>query len=256
MRYHWAAVILAACGFCLWLGAIPVCAETKNDQSLAFIEGIGQYDAKAYPEAVAAFEKVLTTGIRNGKLFYNMGNACLKAGEIGPAILWYERALTLIPNDPDLQFNLTYARSLVKDEKEGEASPVLEVLFFWKDLFRVGTLQWAGIVLNAAFWLFWGLYRLFRKGILLHAAYGMMMLSVLVLGTAGWRLYENTFRPQAVILPPSVAVRSGQASESTELFVLHAGTKVAVKKQGNGFLKIRFSEDKIGWIPESSAGII
>jgi tetratricopeptide (TPR) repeat protein len=256
MRFQRPLFFLAALWLCLWCGTICASAEPQNGESLAFIEGVRQYEAKAYPLAIAAFEKVLAAGVRNGKLFYNMGNACLKAGDIGPAILWYERALSFIPNDPDLRFNLSYARSLVKDEKEGEASPVGDVLFFWKDMFRIATLQWAGIIANAAFWLFLGLYRFFKKGALLHLCYGMLVLSVLVLATAGWRLYEQAFRPQAVILPRSVAVRSGQAPESTELFILHAGTKVAVKKQMNGFLKIRFSEDKIGWIPESGAGII
>lgn len=250
------AFFVSAFWLCLWCGTFCASAETQNGETLAFIEGVRQYEAKAYPEARAAFEKVLSAGVRNGKLFYNMGNTCLKMGDIGPALLYYERALALIPNDPDLRFNLTYARSLLKDETEGTASPVVEVLFFWKDMFRVATLQWAGIIVHATFWLFLGLYRFFRKSALLHLCYGMLMLSVLILGTTGWRLYEHAFRPQAVILPHSVAVRSGQASESTELFILHAGTKVAVKKQTNGFLKIRFSEDKIGWIPESVAGII
>lgn len=256
MRSKRAALFIAAFWLCLWGGTLCVSAKTQNGETLAFIEGIRQYEAKAYPEALAAFEKVYTAGIRNGKLFYNMGNACLKMGDIGPALLWYERALALIPNDPDLRFNLSYARSLLKDEIEGAASPVAEVLFFWKDMFRIAALQWAGIIVHAAFWLSWGLYRFFGKSALLHLCYATLLLSVLVLGTTGWRLYERTFRPQAVILPYSVAVRSGQTSESTELFILHAGTKVAVKKQTNGFLKIRFSEDKIGWIPENVAGII
>jgi tetratricopeptide (TPR) repeat protein len=253
---QWTRFFLTALWLCLWCGTISLSAAPPSGENVAFIEGVRQYEAKAYPAAMASFEKVLAAGVRNGKLFYNMGNACLKTGDIGPAILWYERALALIPNDPDLQFNLSYARSLVKDEKEGESSPVVAVLFFWKDMFRIAMLQWAGIIINAALWLFFGLYRFFRKGVLLHFCYGMLILSVLVLGTTGWRLYEDAFHPQAIILPHSVAVRSGQASESTELFILHAGTKVAVKKQANGFLKIRFSEDKIGWIPESVAGII
>ncbi|MFH0726111.1 MAG: hypothetical protein V2B19_07125 [Pseudomonadota bacterium] len=256
MRLQQAAFFLVACWLSLWCETWSASAETGKEENLAFIEGIRHYEANAYPEAMVAFEKAFAAGVRNGKLFYNMGNASLKKGEIGPAILWYERALALIPDDPDLLFNLTYARSLVKDEKEGDASPVVAVLFFWKDMFRIATLQWAGIILNAAFWLFLGLYRFFRRGVLRHLCYGMLMLSVLVLGTTGWRLYEQAFRPQAVILPNSVSVRSGQTPESTELFILHAGTKVAVKNQLNGFLKIRFSEDKIGWIPESVAGII
>lgn len=245
--------VLVSIGLC---GPVRGSVETKTVGSLDFLEGIRHYEAKAYPEAVAAFEKILATGVRNGKLYYNMGNACLKTGDLGAAILWYERALELIPHDPDLRFNLAHAAGQVKDEREGDVSSIFRILFFWKDILPIETLQWTGIYLNAAFWLLLGLYRFAGKGVLLKIGYGVLILSVLFLGTAGWRLTEKALWPQAVILPQSIAVRSGQTTDSTELFVLHAGTKVAVKKQTEGFLKIRFSEDKIGWIPAGSAGII
>lgn len=242
---------------CLWLfGGAFAWADGENVETQAFLDGVRHYEAKAYPEAIAAFEQVVAGGVRNGKLFYNLANAHLKNGAIGPAILWYERALSLIPGDPDLQFNLTYARSLVKDENEQAPSPVLRVLFFWKDMFRIGTLQWAGIGFNAAFWCVFGLYRIFRKRFLKHACYGLFFFSFLIIGTVGWQIYEKNYSRQAVILPTSVAVRSGHAPDSTELFVLHEGTKVAVRQHSKGFLKIMFSDDKIGWISESSAGII
>ncbi|MDX9788830.1 MAG: hypothetical protein RBT11_18780 [Desulfobacterales bacterium] len=249
--------ILFLIGCLLFCGTMTAFADKDDNlQTRAFIDGVRYYEAKNYTEAVAVFEKLVFDGIRNGKLFYNLGNAYLKKGDLGPAVLWYERAMALISGDPDLQFNLSYAKSLVKDEGGEAPSPVFQVLFFWKDMFRLNVLQWTGILLNGLFWLLLGLTRVFQKSVLRSFCYGALILSVLFLGTAGWRMAETKYHPKAIILPAAVAVRSGFAPESTELFELHGGTKVAVEKQSPGFLKIRFSKDKIGWIADTAAGII
>ena len=51
-------------------------------------------------------------------------------------------------------------------------------------------------------------------------------------------------------------VRSGLTEDSTELFVLHAGTKVKIGKERNVFYRISFSDTKIGWLKKSEVGII
>lgn len=244
---------------CWLLFCAPAAVRAQADtnlQTLTFIDGVRHYETKNYPAAIDAFKRLVSDGVRNGKLFYNLGNAFLKQGDIGPAVLWYERAKELIPGDPDLHFNLTYARSLVKDEDGETASPVFQVLFFWRDMFRPADLQWAGIGFNAMFWLLLGINRMFSKKALRSACVGALLFSIVFLGTSGWRAFEKSYHPKAVILPASVAVRSGFSPESTELFVLHGGTKVAVEKKADGFLKIRFSKDKIGWITDTAAGII
>jgi tetratricopeptide (TPR) repeat protein len=255
MRAALAPVILAI-GYWLCLGVPAWGAHDEAQNTRTFIDGVRFYEAKAYPKAIDAFEHLVADGVQNGKLYYDLGNSYLKNRSIGRAILWYERAAELIPGDPDLKYNLTYARSLVKDEGGQTASPVWHVFFFWTDFFPLKDLQWAGIVLNALFWLLLALNRALRKASLRRACYGVLFCSLLVLGTAGWRMVQKHCYPQAVILQAVVPVHSGFSQESTTLFVLHEGTQVAVERQRKGFLLIRFSKDKIGWIPQGAAGLI
>jgi hypothetical protein len=254
-RAPWTVTLMTA-GCWLFLACCAWAAESTDQHTRTFIDGVRHYEDRAYAKAADAFEKIAAAGVQNGKLYYDLGNSYLKKGTLGPAILWYERAAELIPDDPDLQFNLSYARSLVKDENEETPSPVWHVLFFWKDLFSLAALQWTGIVLNALFWLLLGLKRVFRKAFVRRACYAVLLCSLLVLGTAGWRMVEKACCPLAVILPAEVPVRSGFSPESTTLFVLHGGTKVAVEKRREGFLQIQFAKDKIGWIPKEAAGLI
>ncbi len=69
-----------------------------------------------YQESIVRFEKIISAGnVRNSKLFYNLANTYLLKGDVGRAILNYRRAERLTPEDRNLQGNLTFARSQVRD---------------------------------------------------------------------------------------------------------------------------------------------
>src|SRR5262249_60282743 len=64
-----------------------------------------------YAAPAAEHERLLASGVASANPYFNLGNAYLKAGQTGRAILAYERARRLAPGDPDLRANLTFARS-------------------------------------------------------------------------------------------------------------------------------------------------
>ena len=67
---------------------------------------------------------------------------------------------------------------------------------------------------------------------------------------------QNAFNINAVIIEDEVFVRSGTTDTATKLFSLHAGTTVRVEDQREGYLKIRFSKDRIGWVKTAEALVI
>lgn len=221
-----------------------------------FLTGIQDYKSGSYSKAIDAFLKITETGIRNGKLYYNLGNAYLKNNDLGHALLWYERALNLTPNDPDLKFNYQYALSQTKDERENRSNPVFKVLFFWKYLMNISTVKWTAIIFNALFWMILILNFTFKKNRLKIPAYFFMALAFVFTATACYNFYNKAFTIQAIILPEKVSIRSGLNDEATELFTLHAGSKITIEKQLNDHFRIYFSEGKIGWIKQSEVGII
>lgn len=242
----------------LFFGAVILTATTVHaDQpAQSFLDAVKHYESQEYGEAAKIFEGLAGSGIRNGKLYYNTANAYLKDGRLGKAILWYERALRLIPGDPDLRFNLNYARSLLEDEPADIGSPVLQVLFFWKDLLGVSAWQWLGICAGFVFWGLLAVKRFFKKPALKPFLYGFLALALISAGTALYLKHAPKFHPRAVILGKTVSVRSGFSDDTTELFVLHEGTLVAVEKQTDAHIKIRYAEDKIGWVSKTMAEII
>ena len=225
------------------------------DSGAGFIDAVRQYKAGNFSEAAKAFESLAAGPVKNPHLYYNTGNAYLKAGDLGRAVLWYERAKTLIPNDPDLIFNLDYAGDQVKDKTE-PSPEITEILVFWDELFPAKTLQIAAVFFSFVFFA-WASLRVIRNRKIFSGT-GMVMCTAFVLITMMTAVlyYQRAFCPKAVIVQEEVAVRAGTTDTATVLFSLHAGTKVRVEDRREGYLKIRFSKDRIGWVKTVDAIVI
>jgi tetratricopeptide (TPR) repeat protein len=227
-----------------------------SNQAHAFFSALEAYKAGDYNAAAQQFEAIARTGVRNGRLFYNLGNAYLKDHRLGPAILWYERALKLMPDDPDLRFNLNYARSMTKDAPGEVGSPLVRIFFFWEYYLSDHAVIWLAIGFNVLFWVLLSLWVVQRRHILIRGAMAAGAAALIFVLTAGYDYYEAAHPSTAIVLPDQAAIRSGLEDSSTQLFVLHAGAKVSVLKQLRDYYQIRFSADKIGWVGKDKIGII
>ncbi len=78
------------------------------------------YEGGKYAEASRTYERIIVRGLRNGHVYYNLGNAYYKQDQIGRAILAYERASRLIPRDGDLKNNLELANERTVDQIAGD----------------------------------------------------------------------------------------------------------------------------------------
>jgi tetratricopeptide (TPR) repeat protein len=219
-------------------------------------KGVESYHDGDFQAAVSAFSEIVHEGIVNGKLFYDLGNAYLKNHDIGHSILWYQRAFKLMPNDPDLKFNTSVALSRTKDMTPDNTHPILKIIFFWRYLLSRTTIQWLGVLLNGMFWIFLTLPLILRKNTLRWVRDIILPVMVIIILTASFNYYVDTYNKQAVIIPPEISVRSGLSDNATELFVLHGGSQVQVDTEKDGFFKIRFSKNKIGWIKKIDAQVI
>ncbi|BBO69914.1 BatE protein [Desulfosarcina alkanivorans] len=235
---------------------LALATASASEPARTFMDGTEAYRNGDWPAAIAAFESLADGGVDNGRLFYNLGNAHLKNDDLGHALLWYERALQHIPDDPDLRFNHDYALTLTKDERGERESPLLRILFFWKYQLSHATVRWTAILLNAALWTALSVLaarkkRLLRPSVILTAA-----ATIVFSATAAYNYVEARQVRYAVILTEQTAVRSGFSDTATQLFILHAGTRVRVERQTDTHLLVRYTEDKIGWVRQTDAGII
>ncbi len=78
-----------------------------------FARGVAAYQAGAFPEAAAAFEKSAQTRPAAGT-FLNLGLAEWQRGHAGAAMLAWEKARWLRPRDPRAAENLKFARAVTQ----------------------------------------------------------------------------------------------------------------------------------------------
>ena len=77
-------------------------AEVKAEAEKVWERANTLYINGDYVGAAAFYEAIVDKGYISGRLFYNLGNAYFKAGELGRAVLNYNRAQKLMPYDKDV----------------------------------------------------------------------------------------------------------------------------------------------------------
>ena len=76
------------------------------------------YLADDYALAASLYLKAEKEQGTSSSLYYNIGNAYYRSGEIGKAILYYKRALKLDPTNRDARQNLKFALTKTVDKQE------------------------------------------------------------------------------------------------------------------------------------------
>src|SRR2546425_171753 len=95
---------------------VAISADDSGSRERNFIRALELFDkAKSSDEFRAAakeLEALLVDGYQNGAVYYNIGNAYMRAGDVGQAIAAYRKAKPFRPRDPYLDANLRQALSL------------------------------------------------------------------------------------------------------------------------------------------------
>ena len=221
--------------------------------------GVEAYSASQWRQAVSDWSDLAATGLRSKELYYNMGNAYFKAGEIAPAILNYERALRLDPSDSDVRYNLEFARAQTQDRIDEVPEFILKT---WtrKLSYLLSSNAWAGLSLFLLA-LTLGLILLFLLGPTVNARRtgfftGIVTLLLTLMCWGFARSLKSTAErhDDAIVMRPVSSVTSSPSSDAAKsLFILHEGTKVKVLDEVSGYTDIELADGRRGWI--SSADI-
>jgi hypothetical protein len=232
--------------------ALPVCA-ISGEQLQALMQAEQAYTATNYPRAIAAYEHALQAGYQAGGVYFNLGNAYYRSGQLGKAIAAYQCARRLLPRNSDIAANLATARSQTQDHVwRPEPAPVLRSFFFVYFSFGVDELLWAIALLGLLIWGCLSLQAFFPQAWLHTTAVCLATLAGVCALAAGVQLYALQHGGQAVVCADNVIARAGTGDAFAELFVLNDGTEVQVLERQPGWLKVLAATNK-GWIPADDA---
>lgn len=213
-----------------------------------------------YAKALLRFERLAAEGdVKNGKLFYNIGNIHFLLHDIGRAILNYRRAEQYIPNDPNLAKNLAYARSMRQDKLDiKEKKKILQTLFFFHYDLGTQTRLILFVLFNASFWIFAGI-RIFTHRPFTRWGLGVTLFFSLLFGTSLFMESRQAIMSHAgVIIDQEVIGRQGDADSYQPSFEnpLHGGTEFTLLEERGAWWQIELPDGRRSWIPARSGELV
>jgi tetratricopeptide (TPR) repeat protein len=204
-----------------------------------------------FAEAAASYEAVVNTGAVSPALYFNLGNARFKSGEIGKAIAAFRKAEQLAPRDPDLQANLRFVRNQV----QGSTSPISGI-DRW--LIRMTLNEWTWLA-AVPFWICLLLltamqFRRNAKAMLggLAAVAGALSVIAGMCLLFAWKVQT---RPSAVVIAREAVVRNGPLEESQSAFTLRDGSELQITDQKDGWLQISVG-NRNGWVKREQVEVL
>ncbi len=232
----------------LFLGSI--CLAAGEESTTQIVQANIHYQNKEYQAAAKIYEHLIDEGYKNGHLYYNLGNTYFRLGQMGPAILNYLKAKSLIPRDKDLDANLKTAYQETIDHLEAKQN---DWLFWVEDFSRNELIQFL-IITNLLFWLAMTGRLFFNTGFFDFARKTLLGLLILATVTVGARYYLDTHSLTGVVLEKTVDVKSNPVSDTITLFQLHEGAVADILEKKDNWYKIELPDDKRGWVRKEAIG--
>ncbi len=233
----------------IFLWAVPAMGEAVRTSGIT--EANRFYHQNEFEKAVKLYEKEIARGVENGHLYFNLGNAFFRMGDLPRAILNYLKARKYLPRDEDVEANLEYAVRQTVDQLDWRNPRPLDSVFFWAQDFTLEEHWIALLWVNLIFWITLA-YRLHRRTPALQTSVKFLLgLLVLILLSTGWRWTHET-RRTGVILDNQVDIHSDWNRDSVTLFKLNSGAVIDIQKEKNEWVLIELPDKSRGWALQSS----
>lgn len=219
------------------------------------------YQEGKYELALEKYGEIILMGYESADLYYNMGNAAYRANSIGYAILYFEKTLKLDPGHEDAANNLEFASRYRVDTFE--EVPELFIRSWIRAFFLLLSERAWSLLALVLFTLIISsiiIYVYSRKLLLKKLGFFVAIVAVFLFFlsfTGALKRHRSITNPEsAIILTPSVVVRSSPSESGTELFILHEGTRVRINEGVTGWQNIRVIDGREGWITTDDFGSI
>lgn len=235
--------------------------STADEKQLLLDSANNAYLRNDFEAAAGYYEKIAGGEYESAKVYYNLGNTYYKLNKVALAILNYEKALKIAPNDEDIKFNLGLANQRIVDK----INPVPQIFITgWKEDFinSYSEKEWSIICIGlfTTSLLLFAVYLSARKVSLKQLGFWLAVLffasSLFTFFVAKSQYNLLTGNKEAIVVSSSVDVTSSPSEEGTRIFILHEGTKASVIQTNADWAEIKIANGNRGWIKTSDIAFI
>ncbi|MFY9150655.1 MAG: tetratricopeptide repeat protein [Prolixibacteraceae bacterium] len=211
------------------------------------------YSKDEFKQAIDGYNQILMTNMESPELYFNLGNAYYKTGQYTLSILNFERAKLLAPNDEDIDFNLQVANQKVVDAIQ--ELPAIFIIRWWESLINSHSTDTWAVISIFSFILFLtmiGFYFFARSGDVKRITFWLGVFLILITifswSFAAGQKSRMVNHSYAIVMQPTVTVKSSPSEKGTNLFVIHEGLKVKITDKIGDWIEIKLADGNKGWL--------
>lgn len=249
------SIILLSTVLAVFVIAVSGAEEKRSEPNQFFYTANRNYELREYIKAVEGYVAILEMGLESGNLYYNIGNGFLKMGKLGHAILCYEKAKRLIPQDSDLKANLSYARSLAESiNDQAERNFIVKTVIKVFELYSLREIAFSATILYLALIVLFGMFimkpffaRRFRIVLFIFIILFAINISVFAI-----RYFDERILKHGIVIQKTAECKYEPIEKSTTYYTLREGGDVLVLKTRNGWRQIKRPDGKMGWVKKEA----
>ncbi len=223
-------------------------AATVSDE---FARANSLYEQKEYETAIETYTGIVRAEMESASLYYNLGNAYFKHGDLGHAVLYYLKAKRLDPSDEDILSNLRFARQFSRVQMEGvQLNPINSFLVSLVDPYRLDTLAW----LDSTFFVVLVMFLILRLGLgIIGSGLRAAIIATLTLLLVSVSLTTIKYRHEyltrrGVIIAEEAPVFSGPSDQSDIELQGAPGVVFEILSETEDYYNVLFENKRRGWV--------
>jgi tetratricopeptide (TPR) repeat protein len=242
-----AALLLVLSSFTMFSQSIEESMQKAGDNYRN-----GQFD-----QAIEIYVRLLNEGYEGTTLYFNLANSYYRIGQLGQAILNYERALRLSPSDEDVKHNLAFANLSTVDRIQ--PLPTFFLFEWWESILASLTVNgWtylayiSFILLVILIVIYFFAKTIFQQKLILFSGLGMLAIFLMLISLLIVKINREENVIEGIVIEQSITVKTSPDLKSTDAFVIHEGLKVNLEDKLDNWVKIKLADGKVGWIENNT----
>lgn len=224
----------------------------ESDKEL-YQQAMDYYNGENYYGAIKNYKILLSNGVVNSSIYYNLALSYFKISEYGQCSLNTERALRLSPRDKDIR---TLKKALAKKIKDPQENIAEKIIMQLKLLASLNELTIILFLIFVAIGAFVSLYCIYYKNLYLKIAIVLSILFIMIFPLLYVKVGDEILSKEAVIMS-STYVRNNPIKNEDPSFEITAGRKVVILSELGRWKNIKSSIDGLsGWVDKSALELI
>lgn len=216
------------------------------------------YEKTDYPKAADLYRRAIDEGVADSRLYFNYANTLYRLNQLGMAVLYFEKARKLDPNDQDVAYNLRFLNAQLVDKNPvPETNALTRVLTFLHHAFSINEGLWTVLGLFTILFLaaMAALYAGTALRGVLYATMGMSVLALLAIAPSlAFKIREQETLQYGIVLKSAVEMYSGPGESFQLLTKVHEGTKFEIVETRGEWVSVKLMNGKGGFVRLADLG--